>query len=79
MAENCGELFQRPGVECLVVVPTAIYPLELMDIEQQSIDGNLRGVLKVLTVALGCSPEQPIEGLFLVGGDQLLLDRIRPI
>lgn len=50
-----------------------------MDIEQQSIDGNLRGVLKILTEALGCSPEQLVEGLFLVGGDELLLDRSRSV
>lgn len=72
------QLFKRPEVECcLEVVPTiAIYPLELMDTEQQSIDGNLRGVLEVLTEALGCSSEYLIEGRFLVAGDQLLLDRI---
>lgn len=78
-AEDHLSVFKRPEVECLELVPTAIYPLELMDIEQQSVDGNLRGVFKVLTEALGCSPEQLMEGLFLVGGDQLLLDRLRSI
>ena len=73
------EIFRRPEVECLELVPTAVYPLELMDIEQQSIDGNLRGILKVLTEALGCTPDQLMDGLFLVGGDQLLLDRLRSI
>ncbi|KAF8416290.1 hypothetical protein EV426DRAFT_686853 [Tirmania nivea] len=71
--------FPRPLIEVLKVEPTNIYPLELMDIEQQSIDGNLRSILKLLTKALGYTPDELMNGLFLVGGDQLLLDRVRSI
>ena len=85
LKDECPDLpvgddeFQRPLVEVLKIQPTNIYPVELMDIEQQSIDGNLKGILKLLTEALGCTSEQLMTGLFLIGGDQLLVDRVRSI
>lgn len=71
--------YRKPEVEVLHLVPNCIYPFELMDIEQSSIDGNLRGISRVLIEELGYSRQELMEGLFLVGGDQLLLDRVRSI
>ena len=50
-----------------------------MDIEQKSVDGNLKSIMKVFTKALGYTPQQLTNGLFMVGEDQLLLDHIHSI
>lgn len=56
-----------------------IYPLEVMDIEQVSINGNMQSIQRALTAELKYSNQDLMEDIFLVGGDQLLLDRVRSI
>lgn len=71
--------YKLPVVQQLEVQETIIYTTELMDIPQDSIDGNHQSIHKILTEVLGYSMQDLMEGLFLIGGDQLLADRIRSI
>ncbi|RPB23674.1 hypothetical protein L211DRAFT_880930 [Terfezia boudieri ATCC MYA-4762] len=74
-----GEEYPRPEVHKLEAEAAAIYTTELMDIPQDSIMGNHTSVRKILTEVLGYSLQEVMDGLYLVGGDQLLADRIRSI
>ena len=74
-----GEEYPRPEVYKLEAETTVIYMTELMDIPQDSIMGNHTSVPKILTEVLKYSLQEVMDGLYLLGGDQLLADRIRSI
>ncbi|RPB20180.1 hypothetical protein L211DRAFT_895066 [Terfezia boudieri ATCC MYA-4762] len=76
----CGENeFQKPMLEVIDLEPTNIIPFALMDIEQSSTEGNLRGISRVLMDELKIPKDDFMQGIFLVGGDQLLAERVRSI
>ncbi|RPB21215.1 hypothetical protein L211DRAFT_851587 [Terfezia boudieri ATCC MYA-4762] len=74
-----GEEYSKPEVYQLQAEAPAIYTTELMDIPQDSIMGNHTSVRKVLTEVLKYSLQEVMDGLYLLGGNQLLADRIRSI
>lgn len=61
--------FKRLWVEVLGLEANTIILFALMDIEQSSTEGNLRGISRVLIDNLGYKKEKLIKGIFLVGGD----------
>ncbi|KAF8416868.1 hypothetical protein EV426DRAFT_721563 [Tirmania nivea] len=48
-------------------------------VEQSSTEGNLRGISRVLMDELKIPKDDFMQGIFLVGGDQLLAERVRGI
>lgn len=78
LAVGEGE-YVKPIVHQLEAELSTIYTTELMNIPQDSIAGNHTSVRKILTEVLGYSMQELMDGIFLVGGDQLLADRIRSL
>ncbi|KAF8471076.1 hypothetical protein BDZ91DRAFT_838517 [Kalaharituber pfeilii] len=71
--------FRRPEIEVLHLEAPDVLAFDLMNIEQSSTAGNLQGIGRVLTSEFKYTKSDLAEGLFLVGGDQLLADRVRSI
>lgn len=69
----------KPVIKQLDAEVSSIYTTELFDIPQDSIVGNHTSIRKVLTETMKYSLQELMDGLFLVGGDQLLADRIRSL
>ncbi|KAF8424262.1 hypothetical protein BGX38DRAFT_1279448 [Terfezia claveryi] len=66
-------------LEVIDLEPTNIIPFALMDIEQSSTKGNLHGISRMLIDELKILKNDFIQGIFLVGGDQLLAERVHSI
>lgn len=71
--------FAKPVVEPLYHNKTPFWCLDLMDIEQFSVDGNLESIKGVLSKDIGFSNDDLMKALVLVGGDLLLVMRVRHI
>ena len=68
-----------PVLELVDCSARRIFVLDAMKIEQQSISGNLMGIKYAVEEELEITPEAGMEKLILIGGDQLLKDRVRTI
>lgn len=71
--------FSVPIVELADCSTRRIFVLDAMKIEQQSVSGNLMGIKYAVEEELEITAEAGLEKLILVGGDQLLKDRVRAI
>lgn len=71
--------FPKPVIEETFPEITPIFPLALMDYEQASIDGNLKCIKHVLVNEMGYDDQELMEGVFLAGGDTMLVSRVRSI
>lgn len=71
--------FRCPAVDIVYPEATAIFPLDLMPIEQHSSDGNLEAIKLVLGRDLQKSNQELMESINLVCGDSLLVSRVRSI
>lgn len=63
-----GNEFVKPCVELLDLVPDNIIPFSLMDIEQSSTEGNLRGISRVLLDDLGYTKTDLMKGILIIVG-----------
>lgn len=71
--------FQCPTVDVVYPEATAVFPLDLMPIEQHSSDGNLEAIKQVLGRDLQKTNQELMESINLVCGDSLLVSRVRSI
>ena len=71
--------FQCPAVDVVYPEATAVFPLDLMPIEQHSSDGNLEAIKQVLGKDLQKTNQELMESINLVCGDSLLVSRVRSI
>ena len=71
--------FVKPEIEVLHLQAPGILAFDVMPIEQSTTVGNLQGIQRVLTQEFKYSKSDMADGLFLVGGNQLLAEQVRGI
>ena len=71
--------FNHPVIERIYPETNEILPLELMSFKQASVDCNLKYIKLVLGRDFGYSTQDLIQEIFLVGGDSMLVSRVRSI
>ncbi|KAF8457345.1 hypothetical protein BDZ91DRAFT_800597 [Kalaharituber pfeilii] len=79
IGQKTEKLFEKPRVEVLYMESAKIYPLDLMAIEQASTTGNLESIKRCLSKDLGYTNQDLMKGIYLVGGDHLLVSRVKSI